>query len=141
MVWQFPSKLDGERRETFLALWILVKVTTCFMESLHFFKHRLCLAPQWKINLPQWIYFFFIFEIFSFNPRCKIEWPPGSLDRVFWKSNDVADDCLEANETFFSLRFPSNKLVPRKTRPTISSSTCSDKRAYVTDNNFKEKKR
>ena len=55
------------------------------------------------------------------------------------KSGAVADDCLEPNGTFFSVRFPDNNLVPRNTRPTISSSTSSEKSAYVIDNNFNER--
>ena len=73
--------------DTSLVLWILAKLTIPFVESLHFLKHEICLAPPWKINLPWWIYLFskFPMEIFEFsvNLRFKIGWPPWHLHRVF----------------------------------------------------------
>ena len=42
-----------------------------------------CLAPQWKSNwlLRNFFILFFAAQFFefSFNPRCKIKWPPGHL--------------------------------------------------------------
>ena len=53
--------------EAFLALWILAKITTLFMEPLHFFEHNFCLATRWKINWPQWIYFLYFSSLKSLN--------------------------------------------------------------------------
>ena len=50
------------------ALWIFDKLTTCFMESLHFFKHNFYLVPRWNINWPRWIcIFFYISRLKSLN--------------------------------------------------------------------------
>ena len=77
-------------------LRILAKVTTCFMESLYFlntignghdlgkYSRNFCLADEKSTGTGE-IIFFNISPLnsFSFNPLCKIRWPPGQLDKVF----------------------------------------------------------
>ena len=64
-VWLFSIKVI--RWDASLAVWILVKVTTRFIEALYFlsligngndpdiYPGNFCLAPQWRFNWPQWI--------------------------------------------------------------------------------------
>ena len=79
MVRCFPRALDfGQSNSTFYGIS-------------PFFKHNFCLAPRYKINWSQWVWFFYIHfpaEIFEFslNPRSKIEWPPRHLDLGVFRS-------------------------------------------------------
>ena len=55
-----------------------------------YFKRNFCLTPRLKINCPRWFFFnIYRAEIFEFvyNPRCKVGWLPGYLDRVFVLEN------------------------------------------------------
>ena len=86
-----------------LTLWILVKVTLHFMEYLYFLniisngidlgKHLESFAklPGGNSTGPGEFNFFLYFPTkffeFSFNPRCKIWWAPGHLDRFYQKLN------------------------------------------------------
>ena len=58
-----------------------------FYEVSAFFKHGILLSSPVENQLAPVNAFFLCFpaEIFdfSFNPQCKIGWPPGHLDRVF----------------------------------------------------------
>ena len=82
----------GRYWDASLALWVLVKVTTRFMKSLHFLK-IFYLAPRRKIYWLGWIWFFFYFPnaIFEFNlnTQSKVKWQPGHFDRVCIKSVQV----------------------------------------------------
>ena len=70
----------------FVAPCSLAKVTTRFMESLHFFQKKFGLSPGGKSFSPgEFFFLYFPVEIFefSFNSWCKIGCSPGHLNRVY----------------------------------------------------------
>ena len=50
------------------------------------YSENVRLAPEWKFNSPQLVQFLVYFTAkffeFSFDPRFKIVWPQGNLDKV-----------------------------------------------------------
>ena len=77
-------------------LRISAKVTTCFMKSLYFlntigyghdlgkYSGNFCLADGKSTGTGEIICLNISpLKSFSFNPPCKIGWPPGQLDKVF----------------------------------------------------------
>ena len=62
MLGSCPSKLDAP-----LVLWILAKVTTGFMESLHFLNKIFAYLPNGKSTCPSEFNFLFISPLKSLN--------------------------------------------------------------------------
>ena len=82
-----PSKLD-----CFPRVFDFRQSNNPFYEISASLKHNLYLLPDGKSTVPGECYFLYlpgdIFE-FSFNPQCKIGWPPAHLDNMCRRSQSI----------------------------------------------------